>query len=118
MLPEAPKNKSLYEEAVEAFSFLKERLPETLQHPRVAVICGSGLGGLANTIHDEPRAEFEYSSIPHFPCLTGKNEALKLNINLLISDLWSAGMRESSSLDYLPTISQLFSWWAVHSESS
>jgi purine nucleoside phosphorylase len=26
-------------------------------------------------------------------------------------------MRESSSLDYLPTISQLFSWWAVHSES-
>lgn len=90
MLPEAPKNKSPYEEAVEAFSFLKERLPETLQHPRVAVICGSGLGGLANTIHDEPRAELEYSSIPHFPCLTGKNEALKLNINLLISDLWSA----------------------------
>jgi purine-nucleoside phosphorylase len=87
MLPEAPKNKSLYEEAVEAFSFLKERLPETLQHPRVAVICGSGLGELANTIHDEPRAEFEYSSIPHFPCLTGKNEALKLNISLLFSDL-------------------------------
>ncbi|KAH2313940.1 hypothetical protein LV164_007324 [Aspergillus fumigatus] len=83
MLPEAPKNKSLYEEAVEAFSFLKERLPETLQHPRVAVICGSGLGGLANTIHDEPRAEFEYSSIPHFPCLTVPGHAGKLVFGLL-----------------------------------
>ncbi|KAM0092342.1 Purine nucleoside phosphorylase [Aspergillus fumigatus] len=87
MLPEAPKNKSLYEEAVEAFSFLKERLPETLQHPRVAVICGSGLGGLANTIHDEPRAEFEYSSIPHFPCLTVTNAAGGLNTEYAVGDI-------------------------------
>lgn len=77
MSPEAPENKSLFEQAVEALSSLKERLPETLQHPRVAVVCGSGLGELANTIHDEPRAEFEYSSIPHFPRLTGKSRSIE-----------------------------------------
>lgn len=70
-MTELPRNLSLFEQANEAASFLKHRLPVSLQSPRVAVVCGSGLGGLAHTIHDRPRAEYGYSSIPHFPHLTG-----------------------------------------------
>ncbi|KAF7587465.1 hypothetical protein BBP40_007210 [Aspergillus hancockii] len=67
----------------EAFTFLKEHLPVPLQKPRVAIVCGSGLGGLANTICDKPRAEFDYSSIPHFPRLTVPGHAGKLVFGLL-----------------------------------
>lgn len=63
---------SPFEQAREACSMLRERLPTPLQNPKVAIICGSGLGGLANTIDHEVRAEFDYTSIPHFPSLTGK----------------------------------------------
>lgn len=63
---------SAFEKAKEATSFLKERLPSYLQEPQVAIVCGSGLGGLADTIHDTPKAEYDYSAIPHFPRLTGK----------------------------------------------
>lgn len=62
---------SQFDQAREAASFLKERLPPTLQAPQVAIVCGSGLGGLADSIRDTTREEFDYSSIPHFPRLTG-----------------------------------------------
>lgn len=71
-MTELPRNMSLLEQAQEAVSYLSQRLPTPLQRPRVAIVCGSGLGGLADTIHDMPKAEFDYSSIPHFPQLTGK----------------------------------------------
>lgn len=47
-------------------------VPPHLQYPNVAIICGSGLGGLADTIKSEPRIELPYGSIPHFPRSTGK----------------------------------------------
>lgn len=56
----------------EACRFLRERLPATLQNPRIAIVCGSGLGGLADTINDNSRVEYEYGKIPHFPRPTGK----------------------------------------------
>lgn len=62
---------SVYEKAREAASFLKSRLPADLQKPQAAVVCGSGLSGLANTVEAEPRAEFDFASIPHFPRPTG-----------------------------------------------
>lgn len=58
-------------------------MPTPLQKPHIAIVCGSGLGGLANTICDKPRAEFEYSSIPHFPHLTVPGHAGKLVFGLL-----------------------------------
>ena len=70
-MTELPQNVSIFEQANEAASFLKHSLPTSLQRPRVAIICGSGLGGLADTIHSQPRAEYSYSSIPNFPRLTG-----------------------------------------------
>lgn len=68
---------SLYERANQTASFLKGRLAQGLQTPKVAIVCGSGLGGLADTVHDGPRAEYDYSSIPHFPRPTGKALAIR-----------------------------------------
>lgn len=62
---------SSFERANEAVSYLRTKLPEILQQPQVAIVCGSGLGGLADTIQPESRIEFEYASIPHFPRSTG-----------------------------------------------
>ena len=63
---------SAFDRANEAVAFLKSRLPEGLQSPKVAIVCGSGLGGLADTVHAEGRAEYDYASIPHFPRPTGE----------------------------------------------
>lgn len=68
----AESDKSSFEQANEAVSYLKSRLPEGLQTPQVAIVCGSGLGGLADTIQTESRVEYDYSSIPHFPRPTGE----------------------------------------------
>lgn len=64
-------NMSSLDRANEAVSFLTKSLPEGLRKPQVAIVCGSGLGGLAETVQSEPRAEFDYTSIPHFPRPTG-----------------------------------------------
>ncbi|RAL08403.1 purine-nucleoside phosphorylase [Aspergillus homomorphus CBS 101889] len=69
---------SVLEQAHEAVTFLRNHLPSSLQAPRIAIICGSGLGGLANTIDSEPRADFDYTSIPNFPHLTVAGHAGKL----------------------------------------
>jgi purine-nucleoside phosphorylase len=65
---------SALEKTNEAFDFIKKLLPEPLKAPRVAIVCGSGLGGLANTIDNDLRVEIDYSDIPHFPHLTGQSE--------------------------------------------
>ncbi|KAJ5246932.1 hypothetical protein N7468_001915 [Penicillium chermesinum] len=74
---------SVFEKAKEAALFLKSRLPVDLQNPQAAVVCGSGLSGLANTVQAEPRAEFDYASIPHFPRPTVAGHAGKLVFGLL-----------------------------------
>lgn len=60
----------------ESADFIRAKIPESLQNPKVAIICGSGLGGLAGTIRNDGKVEFDYSSIPHFPRSTGKIAAL------------------------------------------
>jgi len=45
-------------------------LSQTKYRPKVAVICGSGLGSFADCIQDVD--SFEYSAIPHFVPCTGK----------------------------------------------
>jgi hypothetical protein len=52
--------------------FLRRDLPVQLQHPKVAVVCGSGLGRLANELEADPRVVVvPYSEIPGFPVSTG-----------------------------------------------
>ena len=72
-MAELPQNISSFERVNEAASYIKERLPLSLQSPRVAIVCGTGLGGLVHTVGDTPRVEYDYSSIPYFPQLTGKS---------------------------------------------
>lgn len=70
--------------ATEAADYLRAALQPELQAPRIAVVCGSGLGGLQNTIQASPRLEIPYSQIPHFPRSTGmlypNPPVIKINI--------------------------------------
>ncbi|KAJ5628379.1 purine nucleoside phosphorylase [Penicillium lividum] len=74
---------SILEQAQEAVAFLNSQLPEGLQAPKVAVVCGSGLSGLAETVQADPRMEYDYASIPHFPRPTVAGHAGKLVFGLL-----------------------------------
>ncbi|XP_020668389.2 purine nucleoside phosphorylase isoform X1 [Pogona vitticeps] len=51
-------------------------LSNTKHRPRVAIICGSGLGGLADLLKDQ--VAFEYSKIPNFPQSTVVGHAGRL----------------------------------------
>ncbi|GES63316.1 purine nucleoside phosphorylase [Aspergillus terreus] len=86
-MSELPKGLSSYQQAEQAVQSLKDRLPAELQSPRVAIVCGSGLGGLADSIRDHPRAEYDYGSIPHFPKLTVPGHAGKLVFGFLGEDI-------------------------------
>ncbi|KAI9672425.1 MAG: hypothetical protein M1829_004504 [Trizodia sp. TS-e1964] len=72
-----------YESAIDSGNFLLSSLPESLQRPSVAIVCGSGLGGLAEALHLEPRVEIAYGDIPNFPKATVVGHAGKLVFGLL-----------------------------------
>ncbi|EON66641.1 purine-nucleoside phosphorylase [Coniosporium apollinis CBS 100218] len=73
----------VFQRATETALYLRTNLPEELRNPRVAIVCGSGLGGLAETIHPEPRVETAYANIPNFPQSTVKGHAGKLVFGLI-----------------------------------
>lgn len=69
----SPKdNSTAFSRASETVQFLEKQLPEALQRPRLGVICGSGLGSLVETILPQPTQEVPYTSIPHFPSISGR----------------------------------------------
>ena len=64
----------------EEYEYIADALRERTRHkPTIAVICGSGLGGLADLLED-PDA-IDYEDIPYFPLSTGKTckKAFKLS---------------------------------------
>jgi purine-nucleoside phosphorylase len=63
----------LYKRASQTALHLRDSLPTPLHNPKVAIVCGSGLGGLADTINAEPRIEKAYGDIPNFPVSTGRS---------------------------------------------
>lgn len=68
--------------AAQAFLTVGDRaLPANLAKPKVAIVCGSGLGGLVNTIRN--KVEFHYSDIPGFVNSTVAGHAGKLVFGLL-----------------------------------
>jgi purine-nucleoside phosphorylase len=69
MVEIAPLN--VFQRATEAAQYIRTSLPPSLRNPRVGIICGSGLGGLADAVHPEPKHGVAYSDIPHFPKVTG-----------------------------------------------
>uniref|UniRef100_A0A665UPZ3 Purine nucleoside phosphorylase n=1 Tax=Echeneis naucrates TaxID=173247 RepID=A0A665UPZ3_ECHNA len=62
-----------YEEYKETVDWL---LSHTEQRPKVAIICGSGLGGLADLLED--KMLFPYKDIPRFPTSTVEGHASRL----------------------------------------
>lgn len=74
-----------YARATETAHYVRSQLPKPLQTPKVAIICGSGLGGLADTIESDPKVELAYQTIPNFPQSTGMWSARKDNSNSWIS---------------------------------
>ena len=70
-------NSSVFSRCVETVEHLRQRLPEHLSQPRVAIVCGSGLGGLADVINRDGvdgevgSVEWEYKDVPNFPLSTG-----------------------------------------------
>ncbi len=63
----------LYDQVQEAAAAIRARWPG---HPRVGIILGTGLGGLAEDIQTE--AALTYEEIPHFPRSTVKSHAGRL----------------------------------------
>ncbi|XP_019962000.1 purine nucleoside phosphorylase 6 [Paralichthys olivaceus] len=62
-----------YEEYKETAEWLRDH---TEQRPRVAIICGSGLGSLADLLQN--KTVFHYKDIPHFPISTVPGHAGQL----------------------------------------
>ncbi|HLG15568.1 MAG TPA: purine-nucleoside phosphorylase [Blastocatellia bacterium] len=67
---------SLYDTASEAACYIAERAG--VRKPRVAIVLGSGLGGVADSIPDG--VEIPYDEIPHFPTSTVDGHAGSLLI--------------------------------------
>ncbi|KAF2715956.1 hypothetical protein K431DRAFT_289817 [Polychaeton citri CBS 116435] len=57
----------IFERATETVDFLRNRLPTKLGKPKIAIVCGSGLSGLAATINEGSAEWFDYSDVPNFP---------------------------------------------------
>ncbi|CAG8626622.1 15211_t:CDS:2 [Cetraspora pellucida] len=64
-----------------AANYLRARLPSEFKSPKVAIICGSGLGQLADTI--ENKVEFAYEDIPGFVSSTVPGHLGKLAFGFL-----------------------------------
>lgn len=53
---------------------LRGLVPEALQHPLIAIVCGSGLSGLADLLDE--RVDVPYDKIPGFTASTGELRAI------------------------------------------
>lgn len=57
--------------AHEAAQHIGASLRPELRNPGIGIICGSGLGGMADAVRVSPRWEIGYNEIPRFPTPTG-----------------------------------------------
>ncbi|XP_054026115.1 purine nucleoside phosphorylase [Dryobates pubescens] len=74
----AEEERCSYEVCKETAEWLRAR---TARRPRTAIICGSGLGGLADALED--KTAFAYEDIPHFPRSTVAGHAGRLLFGVL-----------------------------------
>jgi len=63
----------LYQRATDTATHIRTLLPSSLHTPKVAIVCGSGLGGLADTLNPTPRIATPYAEIPGFAVSTGRS---------------------------------------------
>ena len=106
----------IFQNAIKAVEFLRSKLPQDLRHPKIGIVCGSGLGGLKNLTNSAYRFELPYASIPYFPKSTGELDRWKSLANSNTSgqlkgmraNCCSAKLRSHSPLSLL--------WSAEHSK--
>ncbi|KAI4730573.1 purine nucleoside phosphorylase-like protein [Aureobasidium sp. EXF-10728] len=72
-----------YQRASNSADFIRSKLPSHLQKPRVAIVCGSGLGGIADTVTADSKLEIDYHDIPNFPKTTVQGHAGKLVVGTM-----------------------------------
>lgn len=77
---------SEYDKAQESASFIRSKFPEGFTRPTVAIICGTGLGGISNIIESETKVEISYSEIPYFKTSTVQGHAGKLILGFIGSN--------------------------------
>ncbi|KAI8372200.1 hsp7-like protein [Blakeslea trispora] len=58
--------------------YLRANLPQEFQNIDLGIICGSGLGGLVDTLDEKTKVEFSYKDIPGFVSSTVAGHAGKL----------------------------------------
>jgi purine-nucleoside phosphorylase len=69
--------KTLFARATETAKSLQNELPEELRSPKVAIVCGSGLGGLQHTINPGVKFEKLYAEIPNWAKSTGMSRDIQ-----------------------------------------
>lgn len=69
------QTQSSFERATIATDSLRAALPSPLHNPLVAIICGSGLGGLQHVLEKDSKVEVPYEAIPGMPKLSGMRSA-------------------------------------------
>ncbi|KAH0565797.1 hypothetical protein GP486_000816 [Trichoglossum hirsutum] len=91
----------VFQLATETAQYLRMFLPPPLRGPRVGIICGSGLGGLADTIHPEPKYEVAYADVPHFPKSTSMSIGIVICFATISGFLLRRKLKELSLITLL-----------------
>lgn len=69
-----------------ASDYIKSHYPVSFKEPRVAIICGTGLGGISNILDPKTKVEVPYGSIPGFKQSTVQGHAGKLILGFIGSN--------------------------------
>lgn len=64
---------AIFNRCVETVEALRLKLPPEIAEPKVAIVCGSGLGGLVQCLNTTgPRVEVKYEDVVGFPRTSGE----------------------------------------------
>lgn len=72
-----------FDRATEAAGYIKSQYPAGFTIPKVAIICGTGLGGISSILLSENKVEIPYSQIPGFKQSTVQGHAGKLIVGYI-----------------------------------
>lgn len=81
-----PASISEYDRAVQAAEFIKSHYPANFSTPVVAIICGTGLGGISEVLDANSKVEVPYEKIPGFKQSTVQGHAGKLILGVIGSN--------------------------------
>lgn len=77
---------SEFDRATQAAAFIKSHYPAGFSTPKVAIICGTGLGGISNILDAQTKVEVPYNEIPGFKQSTVQGHAGKLILGFIGSN--------------------------------